>query len=168
MGVGVLTVALGNDQVIAGVLHGVGILHAVHVVEVMVFAAHEHTVGLDGALHDPAIRGLVEDGAVAFLDGGVEILGLDGLIVDALSCKAVAVIQAAGVGGNIGQIAAGQDVVAVGILGDLVDDDALGEPQLDDVGLAVAAVVGIAVNAILPGKDYSFSGSYSNGKPKRK
>ncbi len=34
-------------------------------------------------------------------------------------------------------------------------------------GLAVAAVTGIAVNAILPGKDYSFSENYSNGKKSR-
>ena len=31
-------------------------------------------------------------------------------------------------------------------------------------GLAVAAIVGIVVNAILPGKDYTFSSDYSNGK----
>lgn len=31
-------------------------------------------------------------------------------------------------------------------------------------GLAVAAIVGIAVNAILPGKDYEFGRHYSNGK----
>ena len=31
-------------------------------------------------------------------------------------------------------------------------------------GLAVAAIVGIVVNAILPDKDYSFSGDYRNGK----
>lgn len=34
-------------------------------------------------------------------------------------------------------------------------------------GLAVAAIAGIVVNAILPGKDYTFSSSYSNGKKKR-
>ena len=33
-------------------------------------------------------------------------------------------------------------------------------------GLAVAAITGIVVNAILPGKDYVFSHSYSNGKKK--
>ena len=31
-------------------------------------------------------------------------------------------------------------------------------------GLAVAAIVGIVVNAILPNKDYTFSGDYRNGK----
>ena len=31
-------------------------------------------------------------------------------------------------------------------------------------GLAVAAIVGIVVNAILPGKDYSFQNDYDNGK----
>lgn len=34
-------------------------------------------------------------------------------------------------------------------------------------GLAVAAITGIVVNAILPGKDYTFSSNYSNGKKKR-
>lgn len=34
-------------------------------------------------------------------------------------------------------------------------------------GLAVAAIAGIVVNAILPGKDYTFSSDYSNGKKKR-
>ena len=34
-------------------------------------------------------------------------------------------------------------------------------------GLAVAAITGIVVNAILPGKDYTFSSSYSNGKKKK-
>ena len=34
-------------------------------------------------------------------------------------------------------------------------------------GLAVAAIVGIVVNAILPGKDYTFSSDYSNGKKER-
>ena len=34
-------------------------------------------------------------------------------------------------------------------------------------GLAVAAIVGIAVNAVLPGKDYTFSNDYSNGKKDR-
>lgn len=34
-------------------------------------------------------------------------------------------------------------------------------------GLAVAAIAGIVVNAILPGKDYTFSNNYSNGKEKR-
>ncbi len=34
-------------------------------------------------------------------------------------------------------------------------------------GLAVAAITGIVVNAILPGKDYVFSSNYSNGKKKK-
>ena len=34
-------------------------------------------------------------------------------------------------------------------------------------GLAVAAIVGIVVNASLPGKDYTFSSDYSNGKKER-
>ena len=34
-------------------------------------------------------------------------------------------------------------------------------------GLAVAAIVGIVVNAILPGKDYTLSSDYSNGKKER-
>lgn len=34
-------------------------------------------------------------------------------------------------------------------------------------GLAVAAIVGIVVNAVLPGKDYTFSNDYSNGKKDR-
>ena len=34
-------------------------------------------------------------------------------------------------------------------------------------GLAVAAIVGIVVNAVLPGKDYTFSNDYSNGKKER-
>ena len=34
-------------------------------------------------------------------------------------------------------------------------------------GLAVAAIVGIVVNAILPGKDYTFSSDYSNGMKER-
>lgn len=34
-------------------------------------------------------------------------------------------------------------------------------------GLAVAAITGIVINAILPGKDYTFSSNYSNGKKKR-
>ncbi|MBQ7886725.1 MAG: uracil-xanthine permease [Clostridia bacterium] len=44
----------------------------------------------------------------------------------------------------------------------------VGAITLSFSGLAVAAVVGIVVNAILPGKDYVFSSGYSNGKPKRK
>jgi len=43
----------------------------------------------------------------------------------------------------------------------------IGSVNLSFSGLAVAAVVGIAVNAILPGKDYTFSSEYKNGKPKR-
>ena len=35
-------------------------------------------------------------------------------------------------------------------------------------GLAVAAIVGIAVNAILPGNNFRFSNNYASGKPKRK
>ena len=35
-------------------------------------------------------------------------------------------------------------------------------------GLAVAAIVGIAVNAILPGNNFQFSNNYASGKPKRK
>ena len=35
-------------------------------------------------------------------------------------------------------------------------------------GLAVAAIVGIAVNAILPGNNFKFTSSYASGKPKRK
>ncbi len=35
------------------------------------------------------------------------------------------------------------------------------------LSLAVAAIVGIVVNAILPGKDYTFSSDYSNGKKER-
>ena len=31
-------------------------------------------------------------------------------------------------------------------------------------GLAVAAIVGIVVNAILPGKDYDFQNNYEYGK----
>ncbi|MGN0773821.1 MAG: uracil-xanthine permease family protein [Candidatus Ventricola sp.] len=34
-------------------------------------------------------------------------------------------------------------------------------------GLAIAAITGIVVNAILPGKDYTFTSDYSNGKKER-
>ena len=44
---------------------------------------------------------------------------------------------------------------------------ALGSITLSFSGLAVAAVVGIVVNAILPGNDFSFSSEYKHGKPKR-
>ncbi|MGN0996378.1 MAG: uracil-xanthine permease, partial [Candidatus Ventricola sp.] len=44
----------------------------------------------------------------------------------------------------------------------------LGSITLRFSGLAVAAVVGIVVNAILPGKDYSFQNDYSNGKLEKK
>ena len=44
---------------------------------------------------------------------------------------------------------------------------AIGGINLSFSGLAVAAVVGIVVNAILPGKDYVFSSDYSNGKKKK-
>ena len=44
----------------------------------------------------------------------------------------------------------------------------LGSVSLSFSGLAVAAVVGIAANAILPGKDYEFSNTYSSGKPRSK
>ena len=44
----------------------------------------------------------------------------------------------------------------------------LGTITLSFSGLAVAAVVGIVVNAILPGKDYVFSNEYSSGKPRSK
>ena len=40
----------------------------------------------------------------------------------------------------------------------------VGEFTLNFSGLAVAAIVGIVVNAILPGKDYSFQNDYDNGK----
>ncbi|MBR5287003.1 MAG: uracil-xanthine permease [Clostridia bacterium] len=40
--------------------------------------------------------------------------------------------------------------------------------SLNFSGLAVAAVVGIVANAILPGKDYEFSNSYASGKPRSK
>lgn len=45
---------------------------------------------------------------------------------------------------------------------------AIGSVNLSFSGLAVAAVAGIVVNAVLPGKDYVFSSGYSNGKPNRK
>ena len=36
------------------------------------------------------------------------------------------------------------------------------------IGVAgLLAIVGIVVNAVLPGKDYTFSNDYSNGKKKR-
>ncbi|MDO5298780.1 MAG: uracil-xanthine permease family protein [Clostridia bacterium] len=41
----------------------------------------------------------------------------------------------------------------------------VGSITLSFSGLAVAAIVGIVVNAILPGKDYTFGDGYSNGKP---
>ena len=44
---------------------------------------------------------------------------------------------------------------------------AVGGVNLSFSGLAVAAVVGIIVNAVLPGKDYVFSHDYSNGKKKK-
>ena len=34
-------------------------------------------------------------------------------------------------------------------------------------GLAVAAIVGIAANAILPGNDFVFGNDYKHGKPER-
>ena len=40
----------------------------------------------------------------------------------------------------------------------------VGEFTLNFSGLAVAAFIGIVVNAILPGKDYSFQNDYDNGK----
>ena len=44
----------------------------------------------------------------------------------------------------------------------------IGSITLRFSGLAVAAVVGIVINAILPGKDYAFQGDYSNGKLEKK
>ena len=44
----------------------------------------------------------------------------------------------------------------------------LGSVSLSFSGLAVAAVVGIVVNAILPGKDYEFTSEYQSGKPRSK
>jgi len=44
----------------------------------------------------------------------------------------------------------------------------LGTITLSFSGLAVAAVTGIVVNAILPGKDYEFTNEYSSGKPRSK
>ena len=43
----------------------------------------------------------------------------------------------------------------------------VGTITLNFSGLAVAAVVGIAVNAILPENDFVFSSEYKHGKPKR-
>ena len=40
----------------------------------------------------------------------------------------------------------------------------VGEFTLNFSGLAVAAIVGIVVNAILPGKDYNFQNDYEYGK----
>ena len=40
----------------------------------------------------------------------------------------------------------------------------VGEFTLNFSGLAVAAIVGIVVNAILPGKDYDFQNNYEYGK----
>ena len=45
---------------------------------------------------------------------------------------------------------------------------AIGSITLSFSGLAVAAVTGIVVNALLPGKDYEFSNSYSSGQPRSK
>ena len=44
----------------------------------------------------------------------------------------------------------------------------LGAITLKFSGLAVAAIVGIAVNAILPGDSFTFTNSYASGKPKHK
>ena len=44
----------------------------------------------------------------------------------------------------------------------------LGAITLKFSGLAVAAIVGIAVNAILPGDNFTFTNSYASGKPKHK
>ena len=44
---------------------------------------------------------------------------------------------------------------------------AIGSITLSFSGLAVAAVVGIVVNAILPENDFVFSSEYKHGKPKR-
>ena len=43
----------------------------------------------------------------------------------------------------------------------------VGAITLSFSGLAVAAITGIVVNAILPGKDYVFNSGYSNGKKKK-
>ncbi len=43
-----------------------------------------------------------------------------------------------------------------------------GSVALSFSGLAVAAVAGIVVNAILPGKDYVFTNDYASGKPRSK
>ncbi len=42
----------------------------------------------------------------------------------------------------------------------------IGSVTISFSGLAVAAIVGIAINAILPGKDYEFNNDLSNGKRK--
>ena len=44
----------------------------------------------------------------------------------------------------------------------------IGAITLKFSGLAIAAITGIVVNAILPGKDYTFSSDYSNGKENRR
>ena len=44
----------------------------------------------------------------------------------------------------------------------------VGAVTLKFSGLAVAAITGIVVNAILPGNNFKFTSSYASGKPKRK
>ena len=44
----------------------------------------------------------------------------------------------------------------------------MGAITLKFSGLAVAAIVGIAVNAILPGNNFEFTNSYASGKKKHK
>ena len=44
----------------------------------------------------------------------------------------------------------------------------VGAVTLKFSGLAVAAITGIVVNAVLPGNNFKFTSSYASGKPKRK
>ena len=44
----------------------------------------------------------------------------------------------------------------------------MGAITLKFSGLAVAAIVGIVVNAILPGNNFTFTNNYASGKKKHK
>ena len=67
-------------------------------------------------------------------------------------------------------LAQSRNVIVVSLILSLglgITFSAAGAITLKFSGLAVAAIVGIVVNAILPGKDYTFSSDYSNGKKER-
>ena len=106
----------------------------------------------------------VKDLDVKFNLRGRQLHAIRGVSLDLYKGESLAIVGESGSGKSVTVYSIMQILASAGRI---VSGSIKFGANISLSGLAVGALVGIIVNAILPGKDYVFSSGYSNGKKRK-